>query len=113
MRNKTTSIADFVIDHDVDILFITETWLAHDDSVVIGELTPFGYSFLNHPRCTSNHGGIGILFKASLKLCVKLMDFNADTFEYVCITNGSNSTAFAVIYRPPLHLQMDSKQRIF
>ena len=29
------------------------------------------------------------------------MDFNAETFEYVCITNGSNSTTFAVIYRPP------------
>jgi len=99
--NKTTSISDFVIDHDVDILCITETWLSTNDTVIIGELTPTGYSFLNHPRCTSRHGGIGILFKTSLKLTVKPIDFIAKTFEYMCITNGSNSITYAVIYRPP------------
>ena len=100
-RNKTMSIADFVLDCDIDILFITETWLALDDPVVIGELTPTGYSFISHPRGTSNHGGIGIIFKSSVKLFVKPFKFTAHTFEYICICNGRNSITFAAIYRPP------------
>ena len=49
----------------------------------------------------SNHGGI--LFKSSVKHCVKPFKFTAHTFEYICITNGRNSITYAAnaIYRPP------------
>ena len=42
IRNKTITLFDHVIAYDVDIMFITETWLAEDDSVVIGECKPPG-----------------------------------------------------------------------
>ena len=50
VRHKTTAITDFVLEKDVDILFLTETWLSQNDPVIIGELTPPGYTFLNIPR---------------------------------------------------------------
>lgn len=49
-RNKTCYVADYAIEHNVDVLFLTETWLREDDNVIIGELKPPGYSFLNVPR---------------------------------------------------------------
>ena len=50
IRNKTTTLNAYVIQHDID-----ETWLATDDPVFIGELKPDGYDYLNFPRGTSNH----------------------------------------------------------
>ena len=66
IRNKTTTLNAYVIQHDIDIVFLTETWLATDDPVVIGELKPDGYDYLNFPLGTSNHGGTGVLFKSQL-----------------------------------------------
>ena len=56
IRNKTTTLNAYVIQYDIDIVFLTETWLATDDPVVIDELKPDGYDYLNFPRGTSNHG---------------------------------------------------------
>ena len=38
--NKTDKLRDYVTDHDIDILCLTETWLRPEDPVVIGELSP-------------------------------------------------------------------------
>ena len=67
VRNKTTAIADFLLEKNVDILFLTETWPNQNDHVIIGEFALPGYSFLNIPRLTTNlHGGIGVIFKTNL-----------------------------------------------
>ncbi len=39
-----------VLNKDVDLLLFTETWLADDDTVIIGELTPPGDSFIMFHR---------------------------------------------------------------
>ena len=55
------------MEKDVDILFITETWLFSEENAVIQEPTPIGYSFLNFARGSiTRGGGIGILHKSSL-----------------------------------------------
>ena len=45
--NKTVILTDHILEYDVDIMFINETWLAENDSVKIGECTPPGYEFIN------------------------------------------------------------------
>ena len=48
--DKTLVIKDFVVDHAVDLLGITETWLhLKGDDVTIGELCPSGYRFVHTP----------------------------------------------------------------
>ena len=55
------------MDHKVD-MFLTETWLSVDlDQVAIGELAPPGYNYINMPRKTDNHDGIGVLHRSTLK----------------------------------------------
>ena len=62
--------------------------LCKDDPVIIGELTPPLYSFLNIPRTqTDSCGGIGILYKSYLKLSVKQTDMKTITFEHAIVTD--------------------------
>ena len=94
IRNKTITLVDHVIEYDVDIMVITETWLAEDDSVVIGECKPPGYEFLNFPRGGSRQGGgIGILYKKTLNLISSPSGFNSVNFEH-CIVTLKDSIQF-------------------
>ena len=69
MGNKTDKLCDYVSDRDIDVLCLTETWLRPQDPVVIGELCPPSYTFINAPRDSDDHhGGIGILFKSQIHL---------------------------------------------
>ena len=102
IRNKTVSVHDFVLENELDILFITESWLGRDDSVIIGELTPPMYSFINVPRPNSTtYGGIGILFKSCLKLQLRSTDKQAVTFEHAVVMDISRCVQYVIIYRPP------------
>ena len=101
-RNKTLSVYDFVLENNIDILFVTETWLCEDDPVIIGELTPPSYSFLNIPRTqTDLYGGIGILYRSSLKLSIKQTDIKTITFEHAIVTDVLRCVQYIVVYRPP------------
>ena len=102
IRNKTTTCTELILDHKVDIMFLTETWLSVDsDQVAIGELTLSGYNFINVPRRTDNHGGIGVLYRSELKLQILPTDFVAETFEYTIIYDKERKIHFVIIYRPP------------
>ncbi len=72
------------------------------DNVVIGELCPPGYAFINRPRPGSdNHGGIGVLYRYPMKLQEIPFDFQSVNFEYTIISNTQRKVYYAVIYRPP------------
>ena len=102
VRNKTICIAEYVHKHDFDIMFITETWLNSQDDVIIGELTPIGYSFINSPRNASTRGGgIGVLYKSTIQLMMKNSVLTFSTFECAHITDLSCSINLFIVYRPP------------
>ena len=94
---------DFVIDHDIDILAITETWLqpGNIDEVDIGTLCPIGYRFFHVPRSYSLGGGVGLLFKETINVNSQITD-TFKSFEYMdarlrCL----QGIRILVIYRPP------------
>ena len=104
--NKTNDICEYVITHDIDILCLTETWMKPDDPVVINEMSPPGYAFINTPRVYAsgdNHGGVGILSKAQIGLCLMTnLDIPVfNTFEYNVVSNISRSFYIITVYRPP------------
>ena len=43
VRNKLLYICDYILEHDLDIMIITESWIKENELVVIGECTPPGY----------------------------------------------------------------------
>ena len=69
VRNKAYLIRDYIVDRDLDIVCITETWLSTSDTAVINALTPEGYNFRHLPRTDRRGGGVGVLYKSSFHLC--------------------------------------------
>ena len=114
LRNKSLQLCDYIIEHDIDVMILTESWIRDDEQVIIGESAPPGYSFLNIPRPTSARGGgIAVLFKTQLQLRVRTNPCNTTYFESTCITDNVGRLNLVVIYRPPHHLPTGSRFLIF
>jgi exonuclease III len=104
--NKTTSLSDFIIDHETDILCLTETWLtgSEKDDPIIAELVPNGYNIRHTPR-ESRGGGTAIIHRSSLNvhqtpLVTAMSEFS--TFEYQeCLLSGARTLRLCIVYRPP------------
>lgn len=66
VRKKTLPVKDLVVEQDVDIFAITESWLSSEsDEFIIRDLCLTGYEFHNVPR-GSRGGGLGILHKSTI-----------------------------------------------
>ena len=104
IRNKGEFIADYVFEHDIDILCLTETWLTpHDDSLV-ASLTPDGFTFHHLPRQGRRGGGVGIMLKSSFRVDM-VKPWRAGSFECLeLVFRGRivpSTLRLFVIYRPP------------
>ena len=106
IRNKAEEIATFITDNSIDILAITETWLAGNDSdsLHIRLATPNGYDFIHHPRTSAKGGGVAILFKDELHVTVQKTK-QITSFEHIEVTTsiGNDCVRLVCIYRPPLN----------
>ena len=101
IRNKNLIIKDYVVDYDVDITAITETWLRDNGGdLITRELCPTGYKFVHKPRISGTGGGAGFLYKDNI--CMEhIMDHsNFRSFECLDVTFMNNIRTL-VIYRPP------------
>ena len=102
VRNKSTLLCDYVSESNVDLAFLTETWLKPSDSAVVNDLVPPGYGYIGVCRSNKRGGGVGILNKKSYTL-KKAPVKRFATFEHVdvTLTQTSQSLRAIVIYRPP------------
>ena len=55
INNKTNAVVDFILEHELDILCITEIWLQADDNFTANSVVPSGYSIISNPRL-NKHG---------------------------------------------------------
>jgi len=98
------AIKDYVVDNNIDILALTETWLrpGNCDDLEAGTLCPNGYRFLHVPRTHGRGGGVGLLFKDTPRINSVLTD-DFQSFEVMDIRLKSllKCIRFLIIYRPP------------
>ena len=89
VRNKTDVITDYIHEHDLDIVALTEPWLTNDqkDTANIRKLTPDGYNFVHFPRSDRQGGGVGVLFKSCLTLILS-RPWQASSFQCGGIWNN-------------------------
>ena len=67
MKNKASTLCDYITCNNLDLLALTETWLGTDlDSGVIGEAVPQGYGFVQEPRIGKRGGGIALVYNRGL-----------------------------------------------
>ena len=60
----------FTVDHNIDVLAVSETWF-HDDYynlVNMGILCATGYRFLHNPRAVGRGEAVGVLFRGTLQI---------------------------------------------
>ena len=105
IRNKIPLILELAAEHDLDLIFTTETWIMTDDIPLISSLNTCPYSFSHLPRRNTHNygGGIGIIYKYSLHLS-PLRDHNNDHSEaFICSISPPHSKTCntSLCYRPP------------
>ena len=96
----------------ISIFCALPQWLKSDDHVVVGDLSPPGYAFINVPRESADRGGVGVLFKSQLHLGLLKIDLQFPkykTFEYTVVSNTSRSLTLIVVYRTPPSTSNDLK----
>ena len=102
---KTIYINDLLLQHDLDVLCVCETWLAENShEPVLAELSPPGYNVKSFPRPAGGGGGILFIFKDELSPNAKKYKGTVyTTYEAAELTLTSTSTTFKIIciYRPP------------
>ena len=105
-RNKMMDIKDMVIEEDIDILFLTETWFKKGDkkSGLVNNLKPPGYEIKSFPRKIRSGGGVGFIMKNIYWKCTDTVEeLKFKTFESVQITLMMSDKKMCIvsIYEPP------------
>ena len=99
--NKFDEISDVVKHMDLDVVFITDTWLTGNvsDQRIVGDVNPARYPFDHVARIHKKSGGVGILLRDSLK-CETHLRFQAKSFLNYQLTFESRgvSVSVAIIY---------------
>ena len=102
VNNKSEAVVDFILEHKLDVLCVTETWLQVSDSFTANSVTPNGFSILNNPRLNKRGGGVATIIKNDL-CCKRLANVCFSSFEAlsVNVTSSTKSLAIVTIYRSP------------
>ena len=99
--NKTEFIVDYIVEHEFDLVAVTETWMNENDSAVCAALKIPGYKYQHKPRIGQIGGGVGIFFKESWNCSIQ-KSRKMKSFEHMCIklSNKTMSLDIVLLYRP-------------
>ena len=102
LSNKSLLVNDFIISHNLDVLFLTETWLTESTSAtVLNETAPPNFSFMDKCRNGRKGGGEAALFKETFQ-CKEISFGDFTYFEYLSfILKGVPKILFVIIHRSP------------
>ena len=109
VRNKALLPYDYILEHDIDILVITETWLYNNnnnnnkgDEATLNQLIPTGYGYEFNNRQQRGGGGVIVIFKHSLNITKTKVEIykSFESIEILCKTTKSVYRLMGV-YRPP------------
>ena len=105
IRKKAMFLKDYVVENQIDLLAITETWLDLNNQQtanIINELCPLGFAFMHIPRMKNCGGGVGLLYDKCYK--IEKQDVTSFlSFEYMEVLLRTPATVLriGVLYRPP------------
>ena len=106
--NKTLQIKYLVVDKNINILALTETWLKPDDcsDYTIRDISPTGCAFVHTPRSNGDGGGVGLLYRKNLKMeQIKSDPFKSFEFQELLLHSATSIILIIVIYRPPISVK--------
>ena len=111
--NKAATLCRTIVDEQLDVLVITETWHERSDSTELRRVTPANYKCIDAARpippdakvdtlTFHNYGGLAFIYRQSLKLQKRQVDTAVTTFEFLCGFASTGSCHFILlgVYRP-------------
>ena len=99
LANKIDEVMQFLIDNDVDIACISETWLSDESSMVTFKIKESGY-MIDHAYRSKRGGGVAILWKPQIKLKCNLRSKCYQSFQYKnVLLDGLIKTNLICLYR--------------
>ena len=100
--NKAANIIELILEYELDLLIITETWLNSEDDAKMKEITPSGYTLFSHSRDCRRGGGLAVLCRSNLKCEMKKCSKGYESFELMQleITKENKHVSLFAIYRP-------------
>lgn len=116
VRNKTATILDNIVEHKIDLMAITETWLNSNDDAVKAECLPDGYEILDYTRTDRNGGGLALIHRSNIQTQL-IQAGEKQSFEFaewkLDIKSCSFKTHVILIYRPPYSTNHPVTTRVF
>ena len=118
VRNKALDICDYIMQANVDLVVLCETWLRPlGDEADCAALTPPGFCLKSLPRQSGTGGGLAVLHRTSLKrnIAVSTRDFVFTAFEIceVRLSYDGHTAVFLSVYRPPPSRQIKLTNAMF
>lgn len=101
ISNKTSLINDLILQRNMDILCLSETWQQPGDCIHLNMLSPPGYSYISKSRLTGRGGGLAVVYRSDLTV-KELAFFSVSSFEYIAVKIMSTPPLMLLlVYRPP------------
>ena len=111
-RPAAHNLHELVIDNNVDVLALSETWLYEKgDENCIADLTPKGYTCRSFPRKDGKGGGIAFVLRKEIDSVTTYTELAFSSFE--CIKLTIKSKTLLCVYRPPPSQVNKSSHPIF
>jgi hypothetical protein len=103
IRNKSADVLHHVLDKNIDLCVITETWLRQDgDDYVRAELKQKGFNLDDVPRSDRTGGGLALFYRDNLRV-QRTHSSMLPSCEYAewSVDCQSYQLTIAALYRPP------------
>ena len=84
IRSKISHISEYLLDCNIDIALLQETWLRKSDSALVTQLEEYNFNVLKarKPRAIDKGGGVALLSKRNYKI-QQLKTEQLPSFEHV------------------------------
>ena len=102
LSNKSLLVNDLITSHNLDCMFLTETWLDQNNrTIILNETAPSNFSYIDAPRVDKKGGGVAVIFSDNFQ-CKQISFGDFSSFEYLAVLLKCSPTVLLLtIYRPP------------
>ena len=102
-RGKTEEILHLIIEKNLDLTFLSKTWIDNDDDITKAKLKTKNLKYMGDKERSHKGGGLGIIYKTTFTIGM-LTCGEIQSFEYCIFKIGievSKHLTVLLIYRPP------------
>ena len=102
LRNKSAAFIDLLSENKADLFAVNETWLTHNDTTALAELSVPGYKLLHCPRSNLRGGGTALFFRDCLDV-TRVNSSEESSFEFSewLVSTPTVRLRVIIVYRPP------------